>query len=248
MRAPKGEAAFTPSLSIKPSDTRWRTPRRPSKRPGGCAGRRAVGQSSTQSPGAQELAIDQAKSMVREAAVRVLTDLMRIVGVESCTINSPVGAAAAGCAGASSFWRRQHRRPPPTAPRDPEAGRIRSAGLTIGEAGGLLTKAGFFVKQLNHEHRTECTPSLNGSISGHHGAGILRAYKDAQLPGCATSRSVEMMSVRMSVTVQGDIPGGCGHGRKRVFEAAFERFGRVDTLVNNVGMFMAKAVYDVYAG
>jgi alkylation response protein AidB-like acyl-CoA dehydrogenase len=32
LHAPKGEAAFTPSLSIKPSDTRWRTPRWRSKR------------------------------------------------------------------------------------------------------------------------------------------------------------------------------------------------------------------------
>jgi NAD(P)-dependent dehydrogenase (short-subunit alcohol dehydrogenase family) len=38
--------------------------------------------------------------------------------------------------------------------------------------------------------------------------------------------------------VQGDI--GAADTAERVFKTAFERFGRVDTLVNNAGMFMAK--------
>ena len=38
--------------------------------------------------------------------------------------------------------------------------------------------------------------------------------------------------------MQGDI--GAADTAERVFKTAFERFGRVDTLVNNAGMFMAK--------
>jgi NAD(P)-dependent dehydrogenase (short-subunit alcohol dehydrogenase family) len=40
------------------------------------------------------------------------------------------------------------------------------------------------------------------------------------------------------VTVQGDV--GAADTAGRVFKTALEKFGRLDTLVNNAGMFMAK--------
>src|ERR1700730_806994 len=52
---------------------------------------------------------------------------------------SPVGAPAAGCAGASSLWWRQHRRPTSTTSHDPETAGIRSADDQW--RGGGLTKA-----------------------------------------------------------------------------------------------------------
>ena len=70
------------------------------------------------------------------------------------------------------------------------------------------------------------------------GAGILQAFRDRNYRVVATSRSIKPVADADIVTVQGDV--GAPDTTKRVFEAAFERFGRVDTLVNNAGMFMAK--------
>src|ERR1700758_1658360 len=70
------------------------------------------------------------------------------------------------------------------------------------------------------------------------GAGILQAFRDRNYLVVATSRSIKPVADAEGVTVQGDL--GAPDTAKRGFEAAFERFGRVDTLVNNAGMFMAK--------
>ena len=70
------------------------------------------------------------------------------------------------------------------------------------------------------------------------GAGILKAFRDRNIRVVATSRSIKPVADADVVTVQGDI--GAADTAERVFKAAFERFGRVDTLVNNAGMFMAK--------
>jgi NAD(P)-dependent dehydrogenase (short-subunit alcohol dehydrogenase family) len=70
------------------------------------------------------------------------------------------------------------------------------------------------------------------------GAGILQAFRDRNYHVVATSRSIKPIADSDVVTVQGDI--GAADTAERVFKTAFERFGRVDTLVNNAGMFMAK--------
>src|ERR1700737_401997 len=70
------------------------------------------------------------------------------------------------------------------------------------------------------------------------GAGILQAFRDRNYGVVATSRSIKPIADSDVVTVQGDI--GAADTAERVFKAAFETFGRVDTLVNNAGMFMAK--------
>src|ERR1700728_2729867 len=70
------------------------------------------------------------------------------------------------------------------------------------------------------------------------GAGILQAFKDRNYRVVATSRSIKPATGADVVTVQGDI--GAADTAEKVFKTAFERFGRVDTLVNNAGMFMAK--------
>jgi NAD(P)-dependent dehydrogenase (short-subunit alcohol dehydrogenase family) len=70
------------------------------------------------------------------------------------------------------------------------------------------------------------------------GAGILQAFRDRNYRVVATSRSIKPVADSDVVTVQGDI--GARDTAERVFKAALERFGRVDTLVNNAGMFMAK--------
>jgi NADP-dependent 3-hydroxy acid dehydrogenase YdfG len=51
-------------------------------------------------------------------------------------------------------------------------------------------------------------------------------------------RSIKPLAGSDVVTVQGDI--GAADAAERVFKTAFESFGRVDTLANNAGLFMAK--------
>jgi NAD(P)-dependent dehydrogenase (short-subunit alcohol dehydrogenase family) len=70
------------------------------------------------------------------------------------------------------------------------------------------------------------------------GAGILQAFRDKNCRVVATSRSIGPVADADVVTVQGDV--GARDTAEKVFKTALERFGRVDTLVNNAGMFMAK--------
>jgi NAD(P)-dependent dehydrogenase (short-subunit alcohol dehydrogenase family) len=70
------------------------------------------------------------------------------------------------------------------------------------------------------------------------GAGILQAFRDRNYRVVATSRSIKPVADEDVVTVQGDI--ATRDTAEKVFKTAFERFGRLDTLINNAGMFMAK--------
>ena len=70
------------------------------------------------------------------------------------------------------------------------------------------------------------------------GAGILQAFRDRNCRVVATSRSIRPATDENIVTIQGDV--GAPETAENVFRAALERFGRIDTLVNNAGIFMAK--------
>jgi NAD(P)-dependent dehydrogenase (short-subunit alcohol dehydrogenase family) len=70
------------------------------------------------------------------------------------------------------------------------------------------------------------------------GAGLVQAFRDRNYRVVATSRSIKPVSDPNIATVQGDV--AAPDTSERVFKMALERFGRVDTLVNNAGMFMAK--------
>jgi NAD(P)-dependent dehydrogenase (short-subunit alcohol dehydrogenase family) len=76
------------------------------------------------------------------------------------------------------------------------------------------------------------------------GAGILQGLRDRNYRVVATSRSIKPVADSDVVTVQGNI--GAADTAERVFKTALERFGRVDTLVNNAGIFMAKP-FTLYA-
>jgi NAD(P)-dependent dehydrogenase (short-subunit alcohol dehydrogenase family) len=70
------------------------------------------------------------------------------------------------------------------------------------------------------------------------GAGIVEAFRQRNYGIVATSRSIKSTADPDVVVVPGDV--GDPETAQRVFSAALDRFGRVDTLVNNAGIFMAK--------
>lgn len=74
------------------------------------------------------------------------------------------------------------------------------------------------------------------------GAGIVEAYRSRGYRIVATSRSIQPSTDPDVLTVAGDI-GDPATGRK-VIEAALAAFGRVDTLVNNAGIFIASPFTD----
>jgi NAD(P)-dependent dehydrogenase (short-subunit alcohol dehydrogenase family) len=70
------------------------------------------------------------------------------------------------------------------------------------------------------------------------GADLVRAYRDRNYRVVATSRSIRSGPDADVLTVAGDISDP--ETGERVVGAALERFGRVDSLVNNAGVFLSK--------
>jgi NAD(P)-dependent dehydrogenase (short-subunit alcohol dehydrogenase family) len=74
------------------------------------------------------------------------------------------------------------------------------------------------------------------------GAGLVSAYRKLGYAVVANSRSIGESDDPSVLTVPGDIAEpGVG---ARIVEAALARFGRVDTVVNNAGIFIAKPFTD----
>lgn len=74
------------------------------------------------------------------------------------------------------------------------------------------------------------------------GAGLVEAYRKLGYAVVATSRTIAPSDDQGILTVQGDIADPAT--AERVIAAGIERFGRVDTLVNNAGIFDAKPFTD----
>ncbi len=70
------------------------------------------------------------------------------------------------------------------------------------------------------------------------GAALVKAYYDRGYRVVATARSIGPSSDSGIHTVAGDIADR--HTAQRVISEAVARFGRVDTLINNAGIFIAK--------
>ena len=70
------------------------------------------------------------------------------------------------------------------------------------------------------------------------GAGLLKAYRDIGYHVVATSRSIGKSEDPSTLAVDGDITSA--RTADRVVGLAIERFGRIDTLINNAGVFIAK--------
>src|SRR6185295_4286814 len=70
------------------------------------------------------------------------------------------------------------------------------------------------------------------------GAALVKAYREQNYRVVATSRSIKQGNDPDIVAVAGDI--GDPATAERVVKEAVSRFGRIDTLVNNAGVFIAK--------
>ena len=70
------------------------------------------------------------------------------------------------------------------------------------------------------------------------GAGLADGFRDAGYAVVATSRSITASDEPDLLTVSGDITEVATAAR--VVEEALERFGRIDSLVNNAGIFIGK--------
>jgi len=70
------------------------------------------------------------------------------------------------------------------------------------------------------------------------GAAIVKAFRERNYSVVATSRSIKPSDDSSIVTVAGDI--GDPVIARRVIAAAIDRFGRIDTLVNNAGIYIGK--------
>jgi NAD(P)-dependent dehydrogenase (short-subunit alcohol dehydrogenase family) len=78
------------------------------------------------------------------------------------------------------------------------------------------------------------------------GAGLARAFARAGYSVVATARSIRASTDPDLVAVPGDIAEA--ETAQRVTEAALDRFGRIDTLINNAGVFVGKPFTDYTPG
>ena len=77
------------------------------------------------------------------------------------------------------------------------------------------------------------------------GAGVVAAYRKRGWAVVANARSIESSGDAYTLPVAGDVtePATCD----RIVAEALERFGRVDSLINNAGMFLSKSFTDYTA-
>ena len=89
------------------------------------------------------------------------------------------------------------------------------------------------------------TPTRVALITGASqgiGAGLVTAYRNFGYAVVANSRTIDAGDDPLVLAIPGDI-GQPGEGR-RVVQAAIGRFGRIDTVINNAGIFIAKGFAD----
>jgi NAD(P)-dependent dehydrogenase (short-subunit alcohol dehydrogenase family) len=70
------------------------------------------------------------------------------------------------------------------------------------------------------------------------GAGVVVGYRQMGYAVIATSRSINESHDEHVITVRGDI--ACPDTAERVVDEAVRRFGRIDTLINNAGIYVGK--------
>ena len=85
---------------------------------------------------------------------------------------------------------------------------------------------------------------ITGGSQGIGGA-LVNAYRDRNFRVVATSRSIKQGSDKDILAIAGDV--GDPATAQRIVSEAMARFGRIDTLVNNAGIFIAKPFTDYTA-
>ncbi|MEU8364034.1 SDR family oxidoreductase [Nonomuraea sp. NPDC048882] len=93
-------------------------------------------------------------------------------------------------------------------------------------------------------HQGQKVALITGASQGI-GAGLVEAYRRLGYAVVAISRTIAAPDDPGIVAVQGDVADRAT--AERAAKAAVERFGRVDTLVNNAGIFVAKPFTDYTA-
>ncbi len=78
------------------------------------------------------------------------------------------------------------------------------------------------------------------------GAGVAGAFRQAGYAVVATSRSIRSAAEPDLLTVQGDIAEA--ETARRVVDQALDRFGRIDSLINNAGIYIGKPFTDYTPG
>ncbi|MFE9130385.1 SDR family NAD(P)-dependent oxidoreductase [Streptomyces sp. NPDC007148] len=86
-------------------------------------------------------------------------------------------------------------------------------------------------------HHVKKVAVVTGASQGI-GAGIVEAFRKSGYGVVGTSRNISPSDDEGTLTVQGDIAEAAT--AERVVAAAMEKFGRVDTLINNAGIFISK--------
>jgi NAD(P)-dependent dehydrogenase (short-subunit alcohol dehydrogenase family) len=74
------------------------------------------------------------------------------------------------------------------------------------------------------------------------GAGLVAGFRDSGYAVVGTSRSIGPSDASDYVSVQGDIADA--GTAERVVDLALDRFGRIDSLINNAGIFIGKPFTD----
>jgi NAD(P)-dependent dehydrogenase (short-subunit alcohol dehydrogenase family) len=87
---------------------------------------------------------------------------------------------------------------------------------------------------MNHPHKVAIVTGASQGI----GAALVKALRERSYAVVATSRSIPPSNDPGVLTVAGDI--GSAATARRIVAEGLERFGRIDTLVNNAGIFIAK--------
>ena len=77
------------------------------------------------------------------------------------------------------------------------------------------------------------------------GAGLVAGYRGRGWAVVANARTIKPFEDPAVLTVSGDIAEPATAGR--IIDGALERFGRIDTLVNNAGVFLSKPFTDYTA-
>ena len=93
-------------------------------------------------------------------------------------------------------------------------------------------------------HTEQKVAIVTGASQGI-GAGLLKAFRDRGYRVVANSRSIKASDDADLLAVAGDISKP--ETAKQLVEKSLERFGRIDSLVNNAGIFIGKKFTDYTA-